>query len=335
VTSAVEAASLSNWTPIGFKPGPEGTLVEWINLGDADFVEPFFFETINKHLAQPGKTAESEILTTGPEVLCQLPQRATCLEPSGFIFHASRCGSTLLANALKAPADHLVLSEPRPLNQLLSSPLRHQAPEIWRQLFMATVAALGQPRRPGQQHYFVKYSSHAIQQFPAIRGAFPQVPWLFLYRHPLEILVSALSKPTGWLRLYDQPAVAQPFLGFSPEEFAKLTRESFAAEVLRRFFVNARQALDQSKGKSLCLSYEQLRPETLPAILSALGHQIDGESLRLASNLFAHHSKDGGKATYQEDSAEKQAAAGPALRALFHDRLEEPYQALELLRLSL
>jgi hypothetical protein len=279
VTGAAEAASLSNWTPIGFKSGPTGTLVQWINLGNADFVEPFFIETINNHLAQSGKTAKSEIITTGPEVLCQLPQLATCLEPSGFIFHASRCGSTLLANALKAPADHLVLSEPRPLNQLLGSPLRHQAPEIWHQLFMATVAALGQPRRPGQQHYFVKYSSHAIQQLPAIRDAFPQVPWLFLYRHPLEILVSALRKPTGWLRIYDQAAIAQSLLGFTPEEFATLTRESFAVEVLRRFFVNARQALNQSESKSLCLSYEQLRPETLPAIFSALGHQMDGESL--------------------------------------------------------
>jgi hypothetical protein len=335
VTGAAEAASLSNWTPLGFKSGPTGTLVQWINLGNADFVEPFFIETINNHLAQSGKTAKSEIITTGPEVLCQLPQLATCLEPSGFIFHASRCGSTLLANALKAPADHLVLSEPRPLNQLLGSPSRDQAPEIWRQLFMATVAALGQPRLPEQQHYFVKFSSHAIQQFPAIRRAFPQVPWLFLYRHPLEILISALGKPPGWLRLYDQPAAVQPLLGFSPEECATLTREKFAVEVLRRFFVDARQALDRTDGKGFCLSYEQLRPETLPAIFSALGLQIDRESRRLASSFFAHHSKDGETTTFQEDSAEKRAAAGPALRALFHDRLEEPYQALELLRLCL
>ena len=137
--------------------------------------------------------------------------------------------------------------------------------------------------------------------------------------------------------------VAHSIVGSTPPEpaallapcVASLTREKFAVEVLRRFFVDARQALDRTDGKGFCLSYEQLRPETLPAIFSALGLQIDRESRRLASSFFAHHSKDGETTTFQEDSAEKRAAAGPALRALFHDRLEEPYQALELLRLCL
>lgn len=41
------------------------------------------------------------------------------IQPTGFIFHISRCGSTLLANALKTANQVLVVSEPRPVTETL------------------------------------------------------------------------------------------------------------------------------------------------------------------------------------------------------------------------
>ncbi len=347
MSSVEDASSLQNCTPIGFASGPKGTLVQWVNLGTADFVEPFFFETINNHLRQPGKSPETEIFTSSPEALCQLPRHARCIAPSAFIFHASRCGSTLLANALKAPEENLVLAEPNPLNQLLSSPLRKDTPEIWRPLFSATVAALGQPRGPGQKRYFIKFSSHAILQLPFIRQVFPSVPWLFLYRHPLEILVSALEMPAGWMRIYKNPATAQHVLGLSADELSALSREGFAVEVLRRYFTAAEKALGESQGRGFCLSYDQLTPDAVPKIFAALEGRLKGdpaletgaqdtkESLQFAGDVFARHSKNSGRDLFNSDSAEKQAAAGPALKSLFHQHLEGPYETLERLRLTL
>ncbi|MDX1401891.1 MAG: hypothetical protein R3245_08215, partial [Kiloniellales bacterium] len=164
--------SFTGWTPIAFRGGPKGTEVEWVNLGEADFSEPFFFETIEKHLVE----SEGKIAISPPEVLGLLPHISPCLAPTAFIFHASRCGSTLLANLLKVPDANMVLSEPRPLNQLLGSSLRRSAPEIWLQLFQATIVCLGQPRRQEQRHYFTKFSSHAVFRFPDIAKAFPKVP---------------------------------------------------------------------------------------------------------------------------------------------------------------
>ena len=42
------------------------------------------------------------------------------LEPSGFVFHLSRCGSTLIANALQTAPGALVLSEPEILAEVLA-----------------------------------------------------------------------------------------------------------------------------------------------------------------------------------------------------------------------
>ncbi|CAN0474150.1 unnamed protein product [Discosporangium mesarthrocarpum] len=42
------------------------------------------------------------------------------LEPSGFVFHMSRCGSTLMANLLGSSASNLVYSESRPPADVVS-----------------------------------------------------------------------------------------------------------------------------------------------------------------------------------------------------------------------
>ncbi len=347
MTIVKDASSLQNCTPIGFTPGHMGSLVQWVNLGAADFVEPFFSQTIENHLKQPGKSPETEVFTSSLEALCQLPGHAQCIAPTAFIFHSSRCGSTLLANALKSREENLVLAEPEPLNYLLSSPLRMDEPEIWRLLFSAIAAALSQPRRPRQKRYFIKFSSHAILQLPLIQQVFPSVPWLFLYRHPLEILVSALENPPDWMDLYNDPAYAQLIMGLSPDELSALSLEGFVVEILRRYFTAAIKALGESQGRCFCLSYDQLTPDAVPKIFAALEGRLKGnpaletdardtkEGLQFAKGVFARHSKNSGRNLFQSDSAEKQAAAGPALKSLFHQHLEVPYETLERLRLTL
>ena len=42
------------------------------------------------------------------------------LEPSGFVFHLSRCGSTLIANSLQTAPKALVLSEPEIVAEVLA-----------------------------------------------------------------------------------------------------------------------------------------------------------------------------------------------------------------------
>lgn len=91
-------------------------MLDWIDLGRRAFVDPFFRDTIlrrMRHSPRPQRTH------TEVEVLRTLHERGRATAPAGFVFHVSRCGSTLVARMLAASRRSLVLSEADPVNSLL------------------------------------------------------------------------------------------------------------------------------------------------------------------------------------------------------------------------
>lgn len=145
------------------------------------------------HLAQRALTDTEEFIET---TLLDWQAASPGLMPSVFIFHASRCGSTLLAQMLARLASHIVLSEPPPLDQLLRahyvSPLVGAAQ---RAAIDAMLAALGQRRDGRVFRLAVKLDAWNIHELPLLHRCFPDKPWLFLYRDPLEIAASHLQQP--------------------------------------------------------------------------------------------------------------------------------------------
>jgi len=57
-----------------------------------------------------------------------------------------------------------------------------------------TPHSLGQ-RRFGETHYFIKLDAWHVRSLALIREAFPQTPWIFVCRDPVEVFVSQLSRP--------------------------------------------------------------------------------------------------------------------------------------------
>ena len=56
------------------------------------------------------------------------------------------------------------------------------------------VAAFGRRRGGRERHYFIKLDSWHTLALPLFRRAFPSVPWVFLYRDPVEVLVSQMRQ---------------------------------------------------------------------------------------------------------------------------------------------
>lgn len=323
-----EAAELIGWTPFELAAQPYMQGVKWADLGDARFDEPFFGRTIARHLAAP----DTRVTVTGLDTLQELAAVAPHLAPSGFIFHMSRVGSTLLANALKADARNLVIAEPTPINQLLRSPFRHAAAAQWRGWLVALVAALGQPRHAAQTRYFVKFTSHNILRIDLIREAFPEVPWLFLYRDPVEVMVSNLARPPGWHQLYDDPQAAQNVFGIAPEQLRGMSREQFYAEVLRSF---CEAALTAASAGAL-VNYTQVTPDSIGAIAAHFGLAAGDQDLESMRAVFQRDAKgrDGGRG-FRADAGAKQRDAAAAIVELSQEFLAEPYRKMEQLRLAL
>ncbi|RYF00037.1 MAG: hypothetical protein EOO41_00105 [Methanobacteriota archaeon] len=142
--------------------------------------------------------------------------------PTGMIFHEARCGSTLAANMLASLPHTIVYSEA--LVPMIVAGTEHLVVEDRVRALRVMTAAMGRPAaaaaggqplhaaaaaddaRAGTSggpatawqpyHVYFKFQSTMAVQLRILRLAFPDTPWLFLYRQPEEVLVSLLRMAT-------------------------------------------------------------------------------------------------------------------------------------------
>src|SRR5690606_34626620 len=112
--------------------------------------------------------------------------------PTAFIFHVSRCGSTLLSQLLDLDEANIVLSEVPLLDQLLRLP--ETFPGISRAqqetALQATIRLLGQKRTGHEKQLFIKLDSWHVFFAATLRKQYPSVPFILLYRAPDEVFES-------------------------------------------------------------------------------------------------------------------------------------------------
>mmetsp|Transcript_31125 Transcript_31125/g.100290 ORF Transcript_31125/g.100290 Transcript_31125/m.100290 type:complete len:351 (-) Transcript_31125:252-1304(-) len=109
------------------------------------------------------------------------------LEPSGFVFHESRVGSTLVANMLASIPTNLVYSESAPpptiLNHCTSCSMDRKV-DLLRKLF----ALMG--NSPFHTRLYYKFQSITVPSMAPLLLAFPKTPWIFVYREPVQVMMS-------------------------------------------------------------------------------------------------------------------------------------------------
>lgn len=118
--------------------------------------------------------------------------RKSSVKPALFIFHVSRCGSTLAANYLATDSENRVFNEPH----LLSNPLRHlgtnsqQTENFERLINTLSLGALEEQKR-----LILKLSSHYLAYLPWFNICYPDVPKWLIVRNPVEVLASNIINP--------------------------------------------------------------------------------------------------------------------------------------------
>ncbi|MES1262700.1 MAG: aspartyl beta-hydroxylase, partial [Acidobacteriota bacterium] len=149
-------------------------------------------------------------------------------EPDGFIFHLSRCGSTLISRSLAAVESTLAISEAAPVDEVVRT-----GRADW---LKAMVSALGGVRGAAAERYIVKLDCWHIHSLPLFRAAFPKTPRVFVFREPREVLVSWLRSPG----IQALPGAMDPArLGMRPEDITSLTRQQWGCRVLERLMTAA------------------------------------------------------------------------------------------------
>ena len=185
---SLSAAALAAWTPVRVRETGE---IDWA-LIDEPFTEPFFEQTADRAMRHPFNLAFAR--RTPLAVLDELHARAPSLAPAGFVFHMSRCGSTLIAQMLSRLSATIVLSEPQPLDALAKLHGRGFGEAVLIRWLRAMLSAIAASDR-GERRVFVKFHAWHVRELPFIARAFPGVPWIFVFREPRAVLRSQARNP--------------------------------------------------------------------------------------------------------------------------------------------
>lgn len=302
-------------------------MVDWCYLGDLRFTQPFFGQTIDEALRRPFSLLFRH--QTSLDFLEQLNSVQPGLVPAGFIFHMSRCGSTLIAQMLGALPQNIVIAEAAPIDFVLSAgptPVTREQRGRWLRWI---IGALGRPRDTSAAHYFIKFDCWHILHLPLIREIFPEVPWIFLYRDPVEVLASHRNHAGAQML---PGAVVPPLLALEEEELRRTPLDVYGARVLARL-CEAGLAYAQAQGGKL-LNYSEL-PEAVEKTLLPLWRvgypQADLQRLRQASQRDAKNPA----LPFESRRRDLPTAAGDRLKLLADQWLRPIYDRLEAERLRL
>lgn len=303
--SAPEVDELRSFFPVDATIRDGKPQIEWLKMPEATFREAFFHQTVER--AREGNRS----LFTDLELLLQTAKVDPSRAPSGFIFHSSRCGSTLVANACKALDSSRVIAEAPVIDKLISRLLTDAEPGtnkelIYLSLVRAAVQLLARDTSGAVGRYFVKFACTSLLHVKALRRTWPNVPFLILFRNPIEVTVSNLRDRPEWMSVDSNPAAAAAIVGVDVKQLVGMTNEEFCARALGRFYAAAERI--SSDHLTRLVDYSQLSLETITSILQFFGARPSTAEIAAIERSLLSHSKDPARA-FRPDSADKQSAA--------------------------
>jgi hypothetical protein len=186
---------LNNWYPVKLYQEADELKCQWKYFKGIEFTDPFFNDTILRagsleiNYNQYKPISDLSILT-------EWADNMNAVEPTLFIFHVSRCGSTLLTQSLGLNDQHIVLSEVPFIDDIL----KQLTIDEWlinteyKAILKAAINLYGRRFKVEQEKLFIKTDSWHLYYLPLFRLLYPSTPVLLLFRIPEEVLHSQQKK---------------------------------------------------------------------------------------------------------------------------------------------
>jgi hypothetical protein len=306
------------WLPIAAVAEQNAISIDWAWFGPEPLRAPFYEDDIRRALRLPFNRAFR--YRTSLAGLVEGTRATESLAPDGFIFHMSRCGSTLVAQMLAALDGAIVISEAPPIDSILQYG-RGADIAAATEALRAMVLAFGRKRAGAERRYFIKLDCWHTLALPIFRRAFPDVPWLFLYRDPVEVLVSQMRQ--RGMQMVPQ-FLPPSFYGLDAAE--STMDENYCARVLAAV---CRAALKHSGlGGGLMVNYRDLAEAVFTAALPHFGISCTRTERDRMLQVTLTDAKAPGL-PFAADAATKRRAATDAIRHAAADNLDEIYARLE------
>jgi hypothetical protein len=281
-------SSLQNHIPYRMVVSNDQPKVLWLDTSGVSFDAPFFDETILRCMSLTPGMASFKCVSS-LETMIEAAWDVDAVPVTAFLFHVSRCGSTLLSQSLVLSSENIVLSEVPFFDALL----RHdfQDPDLKRRALQAAVRLYGQKRSEISNYLFIKLDSWSVYYHELLRALWPSTPFLLLYRNPLEVLQSH-QKMAGMQAV---PGLLEPWLFDIPSQGVhEKDRETYLGEVLA-YYVRQFEQMFLTDHNSWLVSYHDGIEKMIQTLFSAIGLPVDSDLLTKTAERSRFHSKDPGK----------------------------------------
>jgi hypothetical protein len=221
---------LLHWIPYKLIEKDNDVYFEWIYLGDKQYTDPFFEETISKCKSHPYNSKVVRVVST-IENLLDWSKQLISIELKSLVFHVSRCGSTMLSQSLVTSSGNIMISEAPLIDQILRTTVFDFKQKCV--LVEAVIRLLGQKRFPEQKNLIIKLDAWHIFNVCQLRLVFPELPFVLLYRNPTEVLKSH-QKMMGMHMVPN--LLPSSIFGITSEEIKEISFQQYGALVLEKYF---------------------------------------------------------------------------------------------------
>lgn len=281
---------LKDWIPYRLDFRDSTTLrCEWRFISDKRFIEPFFQNSTSKCTIYK-ENRQVYVPTTQLESIVDFADKVPSIEPKAFIFHVSRCGSTLFSQLLSLDDQNIVISEAPILDEVLreiSFSKSEISEEEINNSLKAIITLLGKKRTEEEKQLFIKLDSWHIFYYDKLRKLYPDTPFIFSYRSPDEVIRSQLINPG----MHAARGVIQPALfGYELNEVLFLDPEVYISKVLEKYFESFLKIIEIDKN-TLFVDYAEGILPIFNKIIDFLNLEIDENTKWKIIERTRFHSK--------------------------------------------
>ena len=267
------------------------------------------------------------------------------LKISGVVFHESRCGSTLVANSLIAmnPEKHRVYSESAPpimaLRGVCGEDFQHCSTDQAAALLRDVMYVMSRTDSAKEERVFFKIQSVGSRSIKVFQKAFPNVPWIFVYRDPVQVMMSQLEQGTKVANCVRPrvrpPTIVSDLLINKGSNAYSVTDEGYCAAHLATITQSAVDALNQAPELGAAVNYKDLPhilyEQILPNHFNIPVTEQETERIQKISGVYSKGVGDR-KGFFHQDSARKEKAASREVRNAAAVYLQESFDELEQFR---
>ena len=280
------ASAIKNWVPYRLFEEGVNLCCRWLYLGDEIINEPFFEDTIGKRRRLPENSHLTRSVSS-VEILPEWSRQIESIAPTAFIFHISRCGSTLISQLLSLQSSNIVLSEVPIFDELLRWGHKNKCIPATLPLLKAAIEIMAAKRNETSTNLFIKTDCWHIHFYKQLRELYPKTPFILLYRKPDEVIRSHQMNKG----MHTVPGLIEPgIFGFDKNEIIHPGLDEYMARVIESYLQAFVEILHTDK-LTLTVNYNEGSITIVSKIAAFTGISISETEMEMMKQRSVFHGK--------------------------------------------